>query len=61
MQLGKPAVLEADGGTRTAAINGAWVALIDALPTAEELIDSIVAQAAEVLKNLSSTPIPALL
>src|ERR1700722_11034734 len=24
-------VLEADGGTRTAAINGAWVALIDAL------------------------------
>jgi len=26
-------VIEADGGTRTAAINGAWVALIDALAT----------------------------
>ena len=31
-------VLEADGGTRTAAINGAWVALVDALRSCEAAI-----------------------
>src|SRR4029453_9178902 len=31
-------VLEADGGTRTAAINGAFVALVDALTSLEESI-----------------------
>jgi ribonuclease PH len=31
-------VLEADGGTRTAAINGAFVALVDALATVEKAI-----------------------
>src|SRR5919202_3673868 len=30
-------VLEADGGTRTAAINGAWVAVVDALSAAAAL------------------------
>src|SRR5262245_41025209 len=33
-------VLEADGGTRTAAINGALVALVDALPTLHERADA---------------------
>jgi ribonuclease PH len=41
-------VLEADGGTRTASINGAWVALVDALaglPAAGDarLVDSVAA------------------
>ena len=31
-------VLEADGGTRTAAITGAWVALADALEAARDLV-----------------------
>jgi ribonuclease PH len=31
-------VLEADGGTRTAAINGAFVALVDALATVEPAV-----------------------
>jgi ribonuclease PH len=33
-------VLEADGGTRTASINGAYVALIDALTTSKQLFGS---------------------
>jgi NAD(P)H-dependent flavin oxidoreductase YrpB (nitropropane dioxygenase family) len=38
--------------------SGQVVALIDSLPSAEELIDGIVAQAAEVLNGLP-TPLPA--
>src|SRR5436305_5355569 len=34
-------VLEADGGTRTAAINGAFVALVDALATLKPLIGPV--------------------
>src|SRR5262249_42165105 len=34
-------VLEADGGTRTAAINGAYVALIDALISGKSLFPSV--------------------
>ena len=34
--------------------SGQVVALIDSLPSAEELIDDVVTQAAEVIKNLSS-------
>src|SRR5438552_9957248 len=40
-------VLEADGGTRTAAINGAFVALVDALATVQDAIGS----AAKVIKD----------
>ncbi|MCS7045896.1 MAG: ribonuclease PH [Gemmataceae bacterium] len=40
-------VLEADGGTRTAAINGAFVALVDALAT----LKSIVGPARQVVKD----------
>src|SRR5437773_4005867 len=40
-------VLEADGGTRTAAINGAFVALVDALATVKEAIGP----AANVIKD----------
>jgi ribonuclease PH len=35
-------VLDADGGTRTAAINGAYVALVDALASRQDLFESTV-------------------
>ncbi len=53
-------VLEADGGTRTASINGAFVALVDALTTIKELIgpasrvikDSIAAVSVGLLNDI---------
>jgi ribonuclease PH len=42
-------VLQADGGTRTAAITGAWVAVADALTSARQ--KSLLAPSAKVLTN----------
>ena len=42
-------VLQADGGTRTAAITGAWVAVADALAAAQQA--KLLPAAAKVLKN----------
>src|SRR3954447_2657889 len=49
-------VLEADGGTRTAAINGAFVALVDALHTLHERSDAYRTPAGV---PLSPPPLPA--
>src|SRR2546426_1838980 len=51
-------VLEADGGTRTASINGAYVALIDALRARKELFADLDASGQKGVRPLFCCPCP---